>query len=307
MNSKVLVGRFAPSPTGALHLGSLIAATGSYLFAKAAGGEWLLRMEDLDTPRVVPGAADGILRTLELFALYWDGEVTYQSSRGELYEEALSNLLQSGMAYPCGCTRREIQALASAPHPGEEGPIYPGTCRGGLPKGHEPRAYRVIVPDQEIFFDDLLRGKLGWNLANSIGDFVVKRADGIFAYQLAVAVDDALGGVTQVIRGSDLLSSTPRQILLQRLLGYPTPRYGHLPLVTAPDGEKLSKRDNLVNYGTIEARQGQAGKLLESVLDFLGHAPPADLSGAPPNELLRYATENFDKTRIPLSNRPLIG
>jgi len=306
MNPDYIVGRFAPSPTGPLHLGSLVAATGSYLFAKAAGGLWLMRMEDLDTPRVVPGSADDILRTLELFGLKWDGEVIYQSSRGDLYEDALKILLDSGAAYPCGCTRKEIRSLASAPHKGEEGPIYPGTCRNGLAPGQKPRAYRVKVPDETIIFDDLLRGELRWNLAHTSGDFVVKRADGIFAYQLAVTVDDAIFGVNQVIRGSDLVASTPRQILLQRLLGHPTPLYGHLPLVTAPDGGKLSKRDNLVGLALAGFDIQNAGKLMEGVLAFLGHKPPAELSGAPPEKQIEYAVSNFDPAQIPLQDRPFI-
>src|SRR5580698_7179436 len=233
------IGRYAPSPTGPLHFGSLMAAVGSYLDARAQGGRWLLRMEDLDPPREIPGAADGILKSLEAFGFEWDGEVLYQSRRHAAYAEAAAQLLASGAAFPCACTRKEI--ADSGVH-GLEGPIYPGTCRHGLPPGREARALRLTAPDQVIAFEDGLQGTVSQNLARDIGDFIIRRADGVHAYQLAVVVDDAFQGVNHVVRGAELLLSTPRQLWLQELLGLTRPSYLHLPVAVNPAGEKLSKQ-----------------------------------------------------------------
>jgi glutamyl-Q tRNA(Asp) synthetase len=233
------VGRFAPSPTGPLHFGSLVAAVASWLDARRHGGRWLLRMEDLDPPREVPGAADAILRSLEAFGLHWDGPVLYQSTRHEAYREALAKLRASGMTYDCGCTRREVGKRG---RPGLDGPVYPGTCRNGLPPGKRPRAVRVRTGPGVIGFADRMQGSIRQDLAREVGDFIICRADGLYAYQLAVVVDDAHQGITHVVRGADLLDSTPRQILLQRLLGLSTPAYLHHPLVLTPGGEKLSKQ-----------------------------------------------------------------
>ena len=266
MTSSNYHGRFAPSPTGPLHFGSLAAAVGSYLDARKHHGTWLVRMEDLDTPRCVPGAADDILYTLEAFGLCWDGEIIYQSRRIPAYEETLQQLRESGAAYPCCCTRKEI--ADSALH-GIDGPVYPGTCRHGIPAGREGRAWRVrtdhsflppcngetrmgveqsgrgvstpspTLPLQgggNIQFDDALQGRVVQHLENEIGDFVIKRADGLFAYQLAVVVDDAFQNITHIVRGADLLHSTPRQIYLQRLLGLNTPAYMHLPIAVNAQG-----------------------------------------------------------------------
>jgi len=243
------IGRFAPSPTGPLHLGSLVAAIGSWIFARRDGGKWLVRMEDLDTPRVVPGSAEEILAALKRYSLDWDGDVVFQSQRIALYEAALDCLRAKGLVYECACSRADLQRAASAPLGAE--PVYPGTCRDGL-NGRTPRAVRFRVPDETIAFDDLLRGRIEEHLPTATGDFVIKRADGVFAYQLAVVVDDAEQGVTQVVRGGDLLSSTPRQIALQRALDYPTPQYAHLPLVTNPDGTKLGKRDGALPLPTLD-------------------------------------------------------
>lgn len=302
--SPLTVGRFAPSPTGPLHLGSLVAAVGSYLLAKRAGGRWLLRMEDLDTPRLVPGMADDILRTLEILGLEWDGEVLWQSRRAAAYQAALDRLLAGGWCYPCGCSRAEIARAGSAPHDGEGELVYPGLCRAGLPPGRQPRAYRVRVGDEPVCFADLLLGPTCYTLATLCGDFVVKRADGLFAYQLAVVVDDAEQGVNQVVRGADLLSSTPRQIHLQRLLGLPVPSYGHLPLVTGPGGAKLSKRDNAVSLAA-DGNLAESGPgLLFAALRFLGQNPPATLVGAPPREILAWAVAHFDPTMVPRRSAP---
>lgn len=231
-------GRFAPSPTGALHFGSLIAAVASRAQALAHGGEWFVRMEDLDRPREVPGAARALLDTLLALGLEWHGPVIYQSARTDVYEAALSRLADCGLVYPCGCTRSEIAAAGPL---GPEGPIYPGTCRNGLPPGREARALRLRTGPGKIRFRDLIQGAQLQDVALTAGDFVLRRADGIHAYQLAVVVDDAWQGIDQVVRGADLLLSTPRQILLQRALGLPSPIYAHVPLALDSAGRKLSK------------------------------------------------------------------
>ena len=268
-NSLFATGRFAPSPTGPLHLGSLVAALGSYVLAKREGGRWLVRIEDIDTPRVVPGSAEEILATLQRYGLQWDGEVVFQSQRTALYERALDTLRENGLVYDCACSRAELQRAASAPL-GRE-PIYPGTCRNGIPAGRTPRAIRFRVPDEVIAFDDLLRGRVEENVARETGDFVVRRADGIFAYQLAVVVDDEEQGVTQVVRGGDLLSSTARQIALQRALGYRTPQYAHVPLVLNEKGEKLGKRDGALPLRDVAGTLAEATRILTSA----GIRPPA--------------------------------
>ena len=289
------VGRFAPSPSGPLHFGSLLAALGSYLSIRSQGGLWLLRIEDLDPLRTVPGSEDELLRTLERFGLEWDGALLRQSERSAAYEAALEQLAVQGVLFPCSCSRKEI--LASAPHAGEEGPIYPGTCREGLRPGQEARALRLRVDASIITFVDALYGPYQQNLAEEVGDFVLKRADGLFGYQLAVVVDDGASGVTEVVRGADLLASTPRQIYLQRLLGLPTPAYLHLPLALGDDGEKLSKRH--LRY----ALPDDPGPALYSALTFLNQAPPSYLRGAPPTEILAWAIANFSVAAIDRQNR----
>jgi glutamyl-Q tRNA(Asp) synthetase len=284
-------GRFAPSPTGPLHFGSLVAAVGSYLEAKSRGGAWLVRMEDLDPPREQPGAAAQILRTLEACGMGWDGTPMYQSRRSAGYRAALARLEAQGAVYPCACTRREISDSGLRP---DGALVYPGTCRNGLPPGKTPRAIRVRVGHETIEFEDAVQGKLSQDLAAEAGDFVLLRADGLYAYQLAVVVDDAEQGITDVVRGADLLDSTPRQIYLQRLLGLGTPRYLHLPAAVNAAGEKLSKQ---TRAAPVDA--GNPVPALAQVMQFLGQAPPAELRGAALAEFWRWALAHWDARHIP--------
>ncbi len=286
-------GRFAPSPTGSLHFGSLVAAVGSYLDARCQGGEWLLRMEDVDTPRNVPGAAEDILRTLEAFGFEWDGPVLWQSRRGEAYAAALERLRRAGLAYPCACSRKEIADSATRPAI-DGGLAYPGTCRGGLPPGRSPRAWRLRVEAGETAFVDRLQGRQAQHLERDVGDFVLRRADGLFAYQLAVVVDDAWQGITDIVRGADLLASTPRQIWLQRCLDYPQPRYAHLPVAANAAGEKLSKQTRAPALDS-----GRAAAELVRALHFLGQEVPAGLASARPAEIWGWARQHWDFTALP--------
>jgi len=286
-------GRFAPSPTGPLHFGSLVAAVGSYLDARSQGGEWLVRMEDIDTPRNVPGAAEGILATLAAFGFAWDGPVLWQSTRLEAYAAALDALRANGLAYPCACSRKEIADAAT--HPAIDGGlVYSGKCRAGLPHGREARAWRLCVDASATAFSDRLQGEIVQHLERDVGDFVLKRADGLFAYQLAVVVDDACQGITDVVRGADLLASTPRQIWLQRCLGYATPRYAHLPVATNAAGEKLSKQTLAPAI-----RPAAAASELVRALRFLGQAVPHDLERAPLAEVWQWAHAHWSFNGIP--------
>lgn len=284
-------GRFAPSPTGPLHFGSLVAAMASYLDARAAGGDWLLRIEDVDELRAVAGAAEDIRRTLEGLGFQWDGAVLRQSERKARYRDAIERLKRAGQAFDCGCSRSEVAAHAQ--RHGPEGPIYPGTCRNGLPTGRLARSVRVRVPGHDIGFDDRIAGRVVHNLARELGDFVIHRADGYASYQLAVVVDDADQGVNQVVRGADLLLSTPRQIHLQRLLGLAQPGYAHVPLVMGDDGHKLSKQDR-----AHPVRPSDPLPALLSALDFLGQCAPLD-SPASVEEFWRWAIDHWDISRVP--------
>jgi len=263
-------GRFAPSPTGPLHFGSLVAALASWLDARAAHGRWLVRVEDLDRPRAEPGASEGILRALQALGLEWDGAVVHQSRRLERYRRALDRL--AAHAYPCGCTRKEMADSALAI---DGARIYPGTCRHGLAPGKIERATRLRTDSLPIRFVDRLLGPLEQALEREVGDFVLYRADGQFAYQLAVVVDDAEQGVTDVVRGADLLDSTARQIFLQRLLGFPTPRYLHVPVALNAAGEKLSKQT-----GAQPLDLSQSARELRRALRFLGQRESTSLEEA---------------------------
>lgn len=284
-------GRFAPSPTGPLHFGSLISALGSYLDAKAQGGEWWLRIDDLDPPRVAPGATDAILRALEAYGLVWDGAVQYQHHRSEAYAAALTELQRLGLVYACACSRREI-ADSSIGRPGA--PIYPGTCRAGLPRGKMSRALRVDTRGAHMGFEDRLQGAVMQDLEREAGDFIVQRADGLFAYQLAAVVDDAELDITDIVRGVDLLDSTLRQVYLQRLLELPMPHYLHLPVAVNALGEKLSKQTLAPPLDMAHPQPA-----LVQALRFLNHSPPQALQGAKTQEILAWAVQNWSSARIP--------
>lgn len=279
-------GRFAPSPTGPLHFGSLVAAIASWLDARHAGGLWRVRIEDVDEARTVPGAADQILRTLEAFGLQWDGEVEWQSRRKPLYEAALGRLRAAGLAYRCRCSRKEI---ADSGLRGIEGAVYPGTCRSlALASAG---ADRFVVPAGRVEFTDRVQGVVAQDVSLDVGDFVLKRRDGLHAYQLAVVVDDAEQAIDHVVRGADLLQSTPRQILLQRALGYPTPRYLHFPVAANAAGEKLSKQTLAA-----AADPARAPGLIAASLAFLGQDPATSRI---PGEMLAEAVVGWAPDRIP--------
>jgi glutamyl-Q tRNA(Asp) synthetase len=280
-------GRFAPSPTGPLHFGSLVAAIASWLDARHAGGEWLVRIEDVDETRTVPGAADDILRTLEAFALRWDGEVTWQSRRKALYEAALARLRAAGVVYRCRCSRKEI---ADSGLRGIEGAVYPGTCRGLSLSAECAGADRFRVDVTTVEIVDRVQGRIAQDVARDVGDFVLKRRDGLHAYQLAVVVDDAEQAITDVVRGADLLQSTHRQVLLQRALGYATPRYLHFPVAADAAGEKLSKQ---THASAADARR--APQLIAAALDFLGQPP---VGSRIPSEMLAEAAALWSVERI---------
>ena len=294
--SRAYRGRFAPSPTGPLHFGSLLAAVASYADALAHAGTWLVRIEDLDRAREVPGAADAILRTLEAFGLHWQEPVLYQSRRTAEYADALALLRARGLSYPCGCSRGDIAAEGLV---GREGPIYVGTCRNGLRPGRRPRSERLRVDDTRIRIEDRVHGTMDQDLAGEVGDFVLRRADGIHAYQLAVVVDDAAQGMTDVVRGADLLSSTPRQVYLQRLLGLSRPRYAHVPLAVDTAGRKLSKSSAST---PVDPRDPLPA--LIHAWRFLGQAVPPSRPVSVP-EFWQWAADRWDAGLIPkLAARP---
>lgn len=284
-----IIGRFAPSPTGPLHFGSLVAATASYLAARQPGGRWLLRIEDIDKPREQPGAADNIIHTLAAYGFEWDGEILYQSQRLNAYHEALASL--HGHTYACTCSRKDMEARGRT---GEFGVVYPGTCRNK--PAHSParqHSIRLRTHDDPICFVDRVQGEYCQRLESELGDFVVLRADGLFAYQLAVVVDDAFQGVTQVVRGADLLDNTPRQIRLQQLLGFPQPDYAHVPLVLNESGQKLSKQ----NLAPAISTEDRLQRLVAS-LRFLGQHCPDAADFATLTEWWDWAIAHWDITTI---------
>ena len=286
-------GRFAPSPTGPLHFGSMVAAVGSYLDARTNGGEWLVRIEDIDATRIVSGAADGILRTLEGFGFEWDGQVVYQSQCLDRYHAALSRLEIAGWVYPCSCSRSAIAATTSR-RSVDGGLCYPGTCRTGLRHGVTARAWRLRVPDYEFVVRDHIQRAMRQNLKHDVGDFVLLRADGQYTYQLAVVVDDAAQGINTVVRGADLFDSTARQIWLLQCLGCPVPDYAHLPLAVSRTGDKLSKQ---TRAPAIDITQGTG--LLACVLHFLGQPVPAEPETMTLADFWHWAIDVWDMSRVP--------
>lgn len=276
MSARAYRGRFAPSPTGPLHAGSVAAALASWLDARAHHGQWQVRIEDIDPPREQAGAAEAILTTLRALGLHWDGEPSRQSARGHHYAGALQTLASTGQAYACGCTRREIadsQRFANRPTDRHRDHPYPGTCRQGLPAGRSARSWRLRVPPGTVRFDDRAQGPQSQEVEKEVGDFVLRRADGQWAYQLAVVVDDAEQGITDVVRGADLLGSTPRQIVLARALGLTSPRWLHVAVVTAQDGEKLSKQN-----GAAAVDAWRPLPVLDEAARHLGIEPPVTRS-----------------------------
>ena len=278
------IGRFAPTPSGHLHFGSLVAALASYLDARAMGGRWLLRMEDLDPPREEPGAQAAILKALESYGFEWDGEMVRQSERHDAYDQVINRLFSQGLAYACTCSRKQLEAYQG---------IYPGLCRNAG-HGTEDAAIRLRVPELEYHFTDRVQGEFRQHLGREAGDFVIRRRDGLYAYQLAVVLDDAWQGVTDIVRGADLLDSTPRQLYLQELLGLPQPRYLHVPLITQPDGHKLGK-----SYRSPPLAADQATPLLLRALRALGQQPGLELVDASPRELLAWGIRHWDAGKIP--------
>jgi glutamyl-Q tRNA(Asp) synthetase len=276
-----VIGRFAPSPSGDLHFGSLVTAVGSYLETKTANGRWLMRIEDIDPPREVAGSADRIIDDLRRMGLVPDGPILYQSSRLDAYQCAVDQLLARGLAYPCTCSRKDMPASG----------IYPGTCRNGIADNKKPASIRFQLGDSACKFKDRLQGHVSDSPTRMGGDFIIKRSDGLFAYQLAVVIDDDFQGVTHVVRGADLLASTTRQICLQKALGMDSPVYMHLPVALAADGKKLSKRDR-----TDPVKTRDPASAVEQALHFLGHYPPAGLSL---DKLWEWALENWSSDLIP--------
>ena len=285
-------GRFAPSPSGPLHFGSLIAAVASYLDARAHQGSWLLRIDDIDTARCKAGATEQIQTTLQAFGMHWDEAILYQSQRLARYQSLLEQLLSQDLLYPCSCTRKDLQHL---PDTGMDGPVYPGTCRAGMRENSTQFAYRLRTQPLRICFQDAVQGERCQSLETEVGDFIVRRADGIFAYQLAVVADDADQGITTVVRGADLLFSTPRQLYLQQLLGFAKPDYLHVPVALDAAGKKLSKSDQARSVDT------QAPiATLNACLNFLGQEQIHT------DQLERFwsqAIANWQRARIPLQNQ----
>jgi len=283
-------GRFAPTPSGPLHMGSLFTALGSYLQARAHGGQWLIRVDDLDTPRNVAGAESVILKQLESHGLEWDETPRYQTQHVQEYREALNNLAVHQLLYPCSCTRAELALSALS---GPDGPIYAGTCRSRTAHA-EKHSVRLRVADDSLSFVDLLRGQQTRHLSRDIGDFVVQRSDGILGYQLACAVDEAQQNITEVIRGADLLDSTFRQLYVQKLLHLPHARYGHLPVLVLADGKKLSKQNHATPIDAASAVEN-----LRACLTSLGQNPPDALAEASISEILAWAIQHWRVEQIP--------
>ncbi len=287
-------GRFAPSPTGPLHAGSAVAALGSWLDARAAGGAWLIRIEDIDPPREIAGATDAILRDLELLGLRHDEAIVYQHTRLDDYAAVVQRLLADGAAFRCTCSRQDIvnHPVNAGRAPGSA-PVYPGTCRDREVPADRPHAVRLRVGADRVGFDDRFQGLKDFDLAADCGDFVIRRRDGLYAYQLAVTVDDDWQRITDVVRGVDLIDSTPRQLVLRRQLGMPAPTFAHLPIVVAADGRKLSKQT-----GATALDLRRPGRVLVDALSFLDQRPPAGIDSADPGTILDWAVHNWRPARF---------
>jgi glutamyl-Q tRNA(Asp) synthetase len=284
-------GRFAPTPSGPLHFGSIIAALGSCLDARTRAGEWRVRIDDLDPPRVIPGAADDILRCLEALGFEWDGEVLYQSRRRDAYHAALHRLREHGLVYPCCCSRKQIAEIAAE---GADGPIYPGTCRQGPASDRAARALRARTSGARVRFEDGVLGIQDRDLEREAGDFVLYRVDAVYAFHLASAVDDAQQGMTHVVRGADLLESSARQIWLIRALGLTAPRYAHLPVALDASGQKLSKQSQAAPVDP-----ARPAPTLWPALRFLGQDPPAELARASVADIWQWALTHWRLERVP--------
>ncbi len=280
------VGRFAPSPTGLLHFGSLLTAVASYLDARHSGGLWLVRIEDLDPPREMAGAASAILATLEKYGLEWDNEVWYQSKRHDIYQDYINGFLARHQAYYCTCTRKHLQRVYQG--------IYPGTCRNRYTTPPPTFSVRIRTHNEAISFEDAIQGEFSQKIESESGDFIIKRKDGLFAYHLAVVIDDQQQGITEIVRGVDLIDSTPKHIHLQRLLGFHTPRYAHLPVITNELGQKLSKQ----TFAKPVPDHNPSPYLWAS-LAALQQDPPTELRKAPPRQQLEWAIANWNRQRIP--------
>lgn len=289
------VGRFAPSPTGSLHFGSLVAAVASFCDARANHGKWLLRMEDVDQSRSVKGAANNIIQTLEEFGFEWDTEIVYQSQRREQYEAHLEKLKLKNLVYACTCSRKEINL--TNPKMGIEGAIYPKTCLNNPIKQNKQAAWRIHTPNESITFKDAVQGLIEQNISQEIGDFILLRADKLFAYQLAVVTDDAAQGVTHVVRGADLLLSTPRQIYLQHLLGLATPSYAHIPIICNSIGEKLSKQTLAKTI-----KKCDASELTFKALSLLNQKPPTELINEAVQTILNWGVDHWQLKAVGRDN-----
>ncbi len=280
------VGRFAPSPTGPLHYGSLLAAVASYLNIRSKNGTWLVRIDDLDPPREVAGASSDILHTLEQYGLQWDGDVIYQSRRQDLYDDALAVLTKANLIYPCSCSRKEIAER------GEE--HYTGHCRKHFRPENNRQALRVNTSGQSVSWNDLVQGPQTFSLPESTGDFIVRRADRLYAYHLAVVVDDAEQAISEIIRGADLLTTTPAQLFLQQLLGIVKPKYGHIPVAINTQGEKLSKQTGAAAVSRLDP-----SRTLCRALQDLGQAPPNDLNASSVEDILTWGVHNWILRGVP--------
>lgn len=291
MSNQCYIGRFAPSPTGPLHFGSLLAAVSSYAQARQQQGRWLVRIEDIDQPRCDPAYTSLILNTLDSYGMHWDGEIIYQSHRNAIYQHALDRLIEKDLIYGCACSRRQIKASANSLN---NELIYPGTCRNGLAAGTTARSLRIRTNDEAITFYDKVQGKICQNINKQVGDFIIKRADHLFSYQIAVVVDDNEQGVTDIVRGSDMLGSTPRQIYLQHCLNYTTPSYLHIPLAVNSDGSKLSKQNKAMPIDSTDPRP----QLLQA-LQFLRQNPPEALRDTDIETIWQWTLKHWSVDHIP--------